>query len=152
MEDSQLDVTVRLKRHGENGLLVVIAADRHDEEPEYFFKLLAMGDAGFSLDPVNDPHRIGISDQGIYGGEFIRLDHRVGGFSARPPQALIDLLLPNGAVEATYPCQAESGYEDLFFTLPDGGSLLSLFFEDLPPSRACEAPVGACTDTSLVSA
>ena len=121
MKDGKPEVKVHLKRHIGNQVLVMIKGDPLDEEPIYFDKLTKDEPVGFVLNTLGDPHRIGIDDGGLYGGEFVLLNDWEGGFGACPPQALIDLLLPNGAVEATYPCIAESDEFDLYFTLPEGG-------------------------------
>ena len=149
MKDGQPEVSVRLKRHAGNKILVVIHGDPCDEEPAYFDNLTWEEPVGFVLDPLGDPHRVSIDKPGVYGGNFVLLNEHVGGFAARPPQALVDLLLPDGADEATYPCHVESGEWHLFFDLPNRGSLMSMFFKGAPSTRACEAPAGACPDASL---
>ena len=94
MKNDTLEVTVHLKRYTGNRVLVIIKGDRDDEEPNYFDKLTHGEPAGSPLDPMGDPHRISIDDDGIYGSEFILLDNKVGGFAAQLPWALIDLKLP----------------------------------------------------------
>ena len=123
----QFQAHVTLKRLGEEELLVVVEADGRDDEPTYLSKLFTEDGPGFILDPLNDPHRVSIDDGGHYGGEAIHLGRSSAGFTARPPRALIDLLLPGDATEAVFKAQVESGSWDLHITLPQGGSLTSLF-------------------------
>lgn len=140
MESSYLPrVSVQLNRYKDRkGVLVTIIADPDDDDAVYYTKLECAEEyVGFALDPTNHPHEVQIvDDAGVYVGMFRLLDDFKGAFLATPPVELIDLLFPRGEMQVTLPCKATSGEYDLSFTLPEGRSLLSLFFEDPLPCTA----------------
>jgi len=143
-------VSVRLNRFaGRDEILVTVLGDRYDDDAIYFTKLLTSEEGvGLVLDPINHPHEVLIEDEnGIHGGGFEQLSDRTGAFLAHPPRALADLLFPAGATEVTLPGKAASGEFELSFALPEGRSLLSLFFRDplpTPSAPGCQPEPGKC--------
>lgn len=102
------------------------------------------GEVGLLFDPLGDPQWIEIeSDLGRgcgYRGPFFLLDRYRGAFAIRAPRALVELLIPVGTTEETFPCEVDLKSYTLSFALPAGRSLLSLFFsEGLSKPAPCEA-------------
>ena len=136
-------VSVRLNRFENRGeILVTVIGDPGDSQPSYFEKLIGPAEGvGSEFDPIDRPHEVRINDgTDVYGGETtLELSSCKVVFRSRPPEALRELLFPAGAMEVTLPCTARSGEFDLSFTLPEGRSLLSLFFNEPPVVAAAPA-------------